>query len=57
MNENNQNGVCPECGNTNINYGVLEPTDSGIMYQGSCCDCECEFEEHYTIEYSETIIK
>ena len=57
MNENNQNGVCPECGSTNINYGVLEPTDSGIMYQGSCCDCECEFEEHYTIEYSETIIK
>ena len=57
MDENNKQGSCPKCGSFLIEYGVLESTDSGIMYPGRCDDCGCDFEEHYTIEYSKTITK
>ena len=58
MDENNQKGVCPECGSTNIHYGALEPTDSedSVMYPCFCNDCNCDFTEYYTMTYSETII-
>lgn len=48
----NKENVCPVCGSRgNLNYGVLEPTDSGVMRSWNCLTCSSHGEEHYNLEF------
>jgi len=44
-------GVCPYCGKTNVEYGVLNVDDNGVSYEVYCNDCKRWFNECYDLDF------
>ena len=48
-----EEGVCPYCGGTDIDYGTLEVADSGFQfYPAHCRGCDRDFEEWYECNFT-----
>ena len=50
--EYNRQGICPNCGKENLEYGELYPEDELIIYPWDCPDCGAKGEESYNIEFN-----
>ena len=47
-----EQGICPCCGGTNLQYEGPDPVDDQIMYSVDCCDCDYQFKEWYTLTFA-----
>lgn len=49
----NEQGACPICGKENLEYGSIEPDDTGIYYPWECKNKKCKAtgKEYYSIEF------
>ena len=48
----NEQGKCPKCGGFNLDYQVIQYTDSMCYYPYKCEDCGQEGEEWYSMEFA-----
>lgn len=48
---NNEPGICPRCGNDNINYMDELKDGDYLIYAMFCGDCGFEYEDKYSITY------
>lgn len=47
-----EQGVCPYCGSSDIEYGASEPYDDMMeCYPADCNDCHRHFEEWYKLSF------
>lgn len=46
-----EQGTCPYCGGTDIDYDVAEFEDDYIFYRATCSECKRSFEEWYKLEF------
>jgi len=47
-----EQGVCPYCGSTDIDYGAIELEDDDMLYYPATCnDCKRDFEEWYKLGF------
>lgn len=45
-------GVCPNCGSTELDYGTLELLDGELAYYPvTCNNCNCYFEATFEMKY------
>lgn len=42
---------CPACGESELDYGTLTPSDNQIYYPWTCTHCKAEGQEWYNIEF------
>lgn len=47
-----EQGVCPYCGSTKIEYNPMELEDDYVYYTASCYECKRAFEEWYKLEFA-----
>ena len=52
MRKKEKEGVCPNCGEEGLEYGVLEPQDEMIFYPVECNKCHWDGNEWYTIKFN-----
>lgn len=52
-----EEGVCPECGSTNLEYGESGIKDTSYGYQWACDDCGAEGTEWYALSFSEHSVR
>jgi hypothetical protein len=45
-------GICPKCDSENIDYGVAEIGEAGVMYPFLCNNCGFYGQEWYNLEFS-----
>lgn len=55
-NYHNEQGTCPNCGGTNLNYQAHELYDNDAYFTYHCEDCGQDGEEAYTLEFNTHII-
>lgn len=50
-----QEGVCPECGSTDITYGDIywntDRIDPMVEQECICGNCQCEYKEQYNVKH------
>lgn len=47
-----ERGVCPCCGNQNLEYGVPEKDNAGVLYPWKCNKCGATGKETYELRFS-----
>lgn len=48
-------GICPKCGSSDLDYGVMSAEDSNLVkYPVSCNHCEFCGYEYYLLTYNAT---
>jgi hypothetical protein len=47
-----EEGVCPNCGNNDLSYGSLEPSDDCIFYEWTCDECDAYGQEWYSTTFT-----
>lgn len=52
----NREGVCPQCGNTELEYGAGELTERSFKYPWICKICGAEGTEWYDLVFSEQVL-
>lgn len=50
--DEHQQGVCPNCQESDLEYGVLEVVDDQVMYPWTCSSCGTTGEEWYTMSFT-----
>ncbi len=57
-----EEGHCPKCGSqdleygdSNLEYGDSEPKDQSIHYPYTCCNCDFDGEEVYSMEFAKHV--
>lgn len=51
MNDNSEQGTCPVCSSTELDYGVFEYEGDGGYYPVKCLKCHATFKENYSLVY------
>ena len=51
-----QQGKCPYCNGSNLEYGKVEFYDDQLFFPRTCKDCKAEGEEWYNMEFIEHVI-
>jgi len=47
-----EQGVCPNCGNNDLEYGGSDFEGDGVCYYWSCEECESTGREWYSLEFT-----
>jgi len=53
----NIQGVCPKCGNSNLDYGYFHNEGDFGHYDYTCLDCGCEGLEYYVFNFDGHMVR
>lgn len=56
MIEDDEPGICPQCGRANLEWEASYPEDNMYCYEFTCQDCGAEGKEWYELMYEKTIV-
>ena len=48
----NEEGLCPFCGECDLEYGCIEPADTMMYYPWTCKNCGKQGEEWYDMRFA-----
>ena len=56
QNSFNAQGDCPICWWSNLDYWSAEIDDNCVSYEWTCCDCNSQWREWYTMEFYSQVV-